>query len=32
VINYGVAKKKLADRAIRCIEREKLRRYHLRLE
>jgi hypothetical protein len=32
VIDYGVAKKKLADRAIRCIQREKARRYHLRLE
>jgi hypothetical protein len=32
VINYDAAKKKVADRAIRCIEREKLRRYHLRLE
>jgi hypothetical protein len=28
----GAAKKKLADRAIRCIQREKLRRYHLRSE
>ncbi len=32
VINYGAAKKKVADRAIGCIQREKLRRYHLRLE
>jgi hypothetical protein len=30
VTNYGATKKKLADRAIRCIQREKLRRYHLR--
>lgn len=32
VIKYGAAKKKVADRAIHCIQREKLRRYHLRLE
>ena len=32
VIDYGVAKKKVADRATRCIQREKLRRYHLRSE
>jgi hypothetical protein len=32
VIKYGAAKKKVADRAIRCIQREKLRRYRLRLE
>jgi hypothetical protein len=32
VIKYGAAGKKVADRAIRCIQREKLRRYHLRLE
>lgn len=32
VTDYGEAKKKIADRAIRCIQREKLRRYHLRLE
>jgi hypothetical protein len=32
VINYGVAKKAVADRAIRCIQREKLRQYRLRLE
>ena len=30
VIDYGLANKRLADRAIRCVEREKLRRYHLR--
>jgi hypothetical protein len=29
VIEYGEAKKRLADRAARCIEREKLRRYCL---
>ena len=32
VASYGVAKKAVADRAIRCIQREKLRRYHLRPE
>jgi hypothetical protein len=30
VIDYGLANKRISDRAIRCIEREKLRRYHLR--
>ena len=32
VIDYGLAKKKVADRALRCIQREKLRRYHLKVE
>jgi hypothetical protein len=32
VINYGDARKRVADRAIRCIQREKLRRHHLKLE
>ena len=32
VIKYGAAKKSVTDRAVRCIQREKLRRYHLRLE
>ncbi len=32
VINYGTAKKRVADRAIGCIQREKQRRYHLRSE
>ena len=32
VINYGAAKQKLAERAIRCIQREKLGRYHLSAE
>jgi hypothetical protein len=32
VIDYGAASKRLADRALRCIEREKLRQYHLRLD
>jgi hypothetical protein len=30
VIDYGVANKRISDRAIRCVEREKLRRYHLK--
>jgi hypothetical protein len=29
VIDYGTAKKKLADQAARCVQREKLRQYHL---
>ena len=32
VVKYGSAKKRLADRAIGCIRREKLRRCHLKLE
>jgi hypothetical protein len=32
VVDYGAAKKKVADRAIRCIQCEKARRYHLKLE
>ena len=32
VIDYGGAKKKVADRAVRCIQREKLRWYHLKME
>jgi hypothetical protein len=32
VIKYGVTKKKIADRAVRSIQREKLRWHHLRLE
>jgi hypothetical protein len=32
VTDYGATRKKLADRAIGCIQREKLRRYHLRAE
>ena len=32
VINYGVAKKRLADQAARCIQRETLRKYYLRIE
>jgi hypothetical protein len=29
VMDYGPSDKRLADRALRCIEREKLRRHHL---
>jgi hypothetical protein len=32
VIGYGMAKKKIADRALSCIRREKLRRFHLKVE
>lgn len=32
IINYGRAKKKLADQAARCVQREKIRRYHLTIE
>jgi hypothetical protein len=32
VIDYGAVAKRLADRALRCIEREKLRQYHLRVD
>jgi hypothetical protein len=32
VVDYGLAKKKLSDRALRCIQREKQRRYHLNVE
>jgi hypothetical protein len=32
VTEYGAAKQRVADRAIRCIQREKLRRYHLKLD
>jgi hypothetical protein len=32
VMDYGLASKKLADRALKCIEREKLRHYHLKME
>jgi hypothetical protein len=32
IAEYGAAPKKLADRAIRAIEREKLRRYHLKCD
>jgi hypothetical protein len=32
VIDYGLAKKSLADRAVRYVQREKQRRYHLKME
>jgi hypothetical protein len=32
VMQYGMADKRLADRAIRFIEREKLRQYHLKTD
>jgi hypothetical protein len=32
VTDYGLARKKLADRALRCIQREKQRRYHLKMD
>jgi hypothetical protein len=32
VIDYGLTSKRLADRALRCIQREKQRRYHLKIE
>ena len=32
VVDYGSAKKKNADRALGCIQREKLRHFHLKVE
>jgi hypothetical protein len=32
VIDYGCAKKHIADRALRCIQREKQRRLHLKMD
>ena len=32
VVAYGLAKKKNADRELRCIQREKARRLHLKVE
>ena len=32
VVEYGSAKKKTADRALGCIQREKLRHFHLKVE
>jgi hypothetical protein len=32
VTDYGLAKKPLTDRALRCIQREKLRRFHLKMD
>jgi hypothetical protein len=31
VVEYGLAKKKNADRALRCIQREKSRHFHLKV-
>jgi hypothetical protein len=32
IVEYGSAKKKNADRALGCIQREKLRHFHLKVE
>jgi hypothetical protein len=32
IVEYGSSKKKNADRALRCIQREKARRFHLKIE
>ena len=32
VTEYGLAKKRIADRALGCIQREKARRFHLKVE
>jgi len=32
VVGYGPAKKRIADRALGCIQREKARRFHLKVE
>ena len=32
VVAYGLSKKKNADRAVRCLQREKARRFHLKVE
>ena len=32
VVDYGLAKKWTADRALGCIQREKQRRYHLKID
>lgn len=32
VVDYGQANKKKADRALRCIQREKARSFHLKLQ
>jgi hypothetical protein len=32
VVDYGLAKKRVADRALRCIQREMSRRFHLKEE
>jgi hypothetical protein len=32
VVEYGLAKKHVADRALRCVQRVMLRRFHLEIE
>ena len=32
IVEYGLAKKKNADRALGCIQREKSRHFHLKVE
>jgi hypothetical protein len=32
VVAYGLTKKRIADRALGCIQREKLRHFHLKVE
>ncbi len=32
VMDYGSANKRIADRALSCIQREKLRRYHVTVD
>jgi hypothetical protein len=32
VTEYGLAKKRIADRAVGCIQREKARHFHLKVE
>jgi hypothetical protein len=32
VTKYGLAKKNIADRALRCIQREKQRRFHVKMD
>jgi hypothetical protein len=32
VVAYGLTKKRIADRAIGCIQRERLRHFHLKVE
>lgn len=32
VIDYGTSNKRLADRAVRCVERERQRRCYLKIE
>jgi hypothetical protein len=32
VVDYGLAQKRIADQALGCIQREKLRHFHLKIE